>query len=59
MNIGDEEFIEKFNSKQRQDCASCGGTQFIILPTNLPNTDVLEAVMLKCKNCGHTRLELM
>jgi hypothetical protein len=55
----EEDLIKKFNSKERDNCAKCGEIQFEILPTNLPNTDISEAVMLKCKNCEHTRLELM
>ena len=59
MEIGDKEFKKKFNSKKRLDCAGCGGTRFAVLPTGIPSTDVSEAIFLKCKNCGHTRLELM
>ena len=59
MEIGDKEFIEKFKSKERLNCAGCGGIRFNIQPTIIPNTDVSEAVMLICENCGHTRLELM
>jgi hypothetical protein len=28
-------------------------------PTGMPNTTIDEAVMMECKNCGHTRLELV
>lgn len=58
MQINDKEWIEKFKSKERLNCAGCGGTQLKAVPTPIPNTTVEEAVMLQC-GCGHQRLELM
>jgi DNA-directed RNA polymerase subunit RPC12/RpoP len=57
--IDSKEFLEKFNLKSRVDCAHCGGTEFRLGPTGMPNTTIDEAVMMECKNCGHTRLELV
>lgn len=63
MKIDDKEWAEKFNSKKRQNCARCGGLNFRAFQLkgkeNTPDMDVSEAVMLNCKDCGHTRFELM
>ena len=52
------ELKELFNKKERLCCAGCGGLQFNLFPTDMPNTDISEAVMMKCSSCEHTRLEL-
>ena len=59
MELNDEEFKSLFNSKERLCCAGCGGLQFSLFPTSIPNTNISEAVMMKCNGCGHTRLELV
>lgn len=59
MNVNDEEFKKLFNAKPRLPCAGCGSISFSIFPTPMPNTPISEAVMMKCKDCGHTRLELV
>jgi len=59
MELNDEEFKKKFNSKPRLSCAGCGSKEFRLTATPIPNTDVSEAVMMHCKNCGHSRLELV
>lgn len=59
MELNDEEFKKLFNSKERLCCAGCGGLNFDLLPTNMPNVDISEAIMMKCTGCGHTRLELI
>ena len=59
MKLNDEEFKKLFNSKDRLCCASCGNLNFDLSPTPMPNVDISEAVMMKCTECGHTRLELV
>ena len=59
MEINDEDFMKKFNLKERQNCASCGSINFNLFPTIMPNVDISEAVMMKCIECWHTRLELV
>ena len=59
MEINDEEFKKLFNAKERLCCARCGGLQFSLSPTPMPNVDISEAVMMTCNNCKHTRLELI
>ena len=58
MKINDKEWMKKFKSKERLNCAGCGATKLRPVPASLPDTDVSEAVMLIC-SCGHQRLELM
>lgn len=59
MQINDEEFKKKFNSKERLNCAGCGSISFNLLPTPMPSVNISEAVMMQCTDCGHIRLELV
>lgn len=59
MELNDKEFIKLFESKDRSRCAKCGGNDFRITETNIPNTPIEEAVFMHCKGCGHYRLELI
>ena len=59
MEINDNEWKKRFDSKDRLCCAECGGNNFMPHTTKMPNTNISEAVMLECVDCGHSRLELM
>ena len=59
MNIDDKEFIKLFNSKERLNCANCAANDFILTETGIPDTTIEEAVFMRCKMCGHKRLELV
>ncbi len=59
MEICSDEFIKLFNLKGRLACAGCGGTEFRLTPTTIPNTAIEEAIFMICRGCGHMRLELV
>jgi DNA-directed RNA polymerase subunit M/transcription elongation factor TFIIS len=57
VEITDKVFLENFNKKQRENCAGCGSTKFIL--TQAYDFDISEAVFMTCQSCGHMRLELV
>ena len=59
MKLNDKEFLKLFNSKERLNCASCGGYDFRLTETGMSDTTIEEAVFMICKKCGHRRLELV